>query len=118
MTMSRALAVAVLAALAGCATIGHDFSVADLGWIKPGETAKPDIMSKLGDPFRVGSDAGDPTWTYGFYKYRLIGSSDAKDLIIRFDAAGRVRSYTLNTTFQEEKAQLDPAVKPPAGSRE
>ena len=52
-----------------------------------------------------------PTWTYGYYRYRLFGASNAKDLVIRFDDAGTVKSYTLNTTFPQEKAALDPAVR-------
>lgn len=108
--MRRGLSLALL--LSGCATVGRDFGSTDLGWIKPGETAKQDVLARLGDPFRVGMDAGDQTWTYGYYKYRLIGASNAKDLLFRFDGTGRVKAYTLNTTFQEEKEALDPAVKP------
>ena len=98
--------------LAGCFTIGRDFDSTNVaGWIKSGDTAKPQVLEKLGNPFRVGMDAGDPTWSYGFYQYRVFGASDNKDLVIRFDAAGKVKSYTLNTTYPEEQRALDPAVK-------
>lgn len=101
------------AALSGCFTIGHDFeSSSAAGWIKPGETTKAQIQQKLGDPFRVGMDSGDPTWTYGFYQYRVFGSSDNKDLVFRFDQAGKVKTFTLNTTYPEEQQQLDPTLKP------
>ncbi len=104
---------AVLAGLllAGCATIGRDFDSASLSWLKAGETTRADIQGRLGDPFRVGSDSGDPTWTYGYYKYRLIGDSATKDLVIRFAADGKVKSYTLNTSFPEEREALDPTLK-------
>ena len=111
MRPAQALLLAPLL-LGGCATIGSDFPVADLGWIKPGETAKKDVMAKLGEPFRVGQDAGDPTWTYGYYQYRVFGSSDNKDLVFRFDPAGKVKTFTLNTTYPEEQQQLDPTLKP------
>jgi len=96
--------------LAGCATIGRDFDSASLSWLKAGETARSDIQARLGDPFRVGSDSGDPTWTYGYYKYRLIGESATKDLVIRFGAGGNVKSFTLNTSFPGEKRALEPAL--------
>jgi len=99
-------------ALTGCFSIGRDFASAPAAaWIKPGETTKAQIQEKLGDPFRVGMDAGDPTWSYGYYQYRLFGMSDNKDLVFRFDAAGKVKSYTLNTTYPEEQEQLDPSLK-------
>jgi outer membrane protein assembly factor BamE (lipoprotein component of BamABCDE complex) len=96
---------------AGCASIGRDFDSTSLDWLKPGETDKTIILDHIGGPFRVGFDAGDPTWTYGFYKYRLFGTSVTKDLVIRFDAVGKVKSFTLNTSFPEEKERLDPALK-------
>jgi len=106
-----AIAAALAAlALAGCATIGRDFDSTSLSWLKAGETTRTDIQGKIGDPFRVGSDSGDPTWTYGYYKYKLIGESVTKDLVIRFGADGKVKSYTLNTSFPEEKSALEPAL--------
>jgi hypothetical protein len=97
--------------LAGCATIGRDFNATQTGWIRAGETDKTTLLSKLGDPFRVGVDAGDPTWTYGYYRYSLFGESVTKDLVIRFDDAGKVKSFTLNTSFPEEKTVLEPVLK-------
>lgn len=97
-----------MALLSGCATIGKDFDSTKLSWLKAGETGKKDVLKELGDPFRVGSDAGDQTWTYGYYQYRVFGDSTTKDLVIRFDETGKVKSYTLNTSFPEEKEKLEP----------
>lgn len=102
---------ALLLLLTGCATIGNDFNSTQTDWIKTGETDKTTLQAKLGEPFRVGIDAGDPTWTYGYYKYSLFGESVTKDLVIRFDAEGKVKSFTLNTSFPEDKPVLDPALK-------
>ncbi len=99
--------------LSGCVTIGTDFNATQTDWIKPGETDKTTLLTKLGEPFRVGVDAGDPTWTYGYYSYSIISASVTKDLIIRFDEAGKVKSFSLNTSFPEEKPVLDPALKKP-----
>jgi outer membrane protein assembly factor BamE (lipoprotein component of BamABCDE complex) len=114
---SSTLILTTLVLLSGCFSIGRDFqSSATPSWVKPGETTKAQIQAKLGDPFRVGMDAGDPTWSYGFYQYRLFGMSDNKDLVFRFDPAGKVKTYTLNTTYPEEQEQLDPSLKPAAAS--
>jgi len=106
-------AIAITCAiLAGCATVGKDFDSTSLSWLKAGDTSKKDVLAKLGDPFRVGMDSGDQTWTYGYYKYRIIGDSATKDLVIRFSADQKVKSYTLNTSFPEEKTALEPELKP------
>lgn len=106
----RIVACVMLSALlfSGCATIGKDFDSTKLSWIKAGETGKKDVIRELGDPFRVGMDAGDQTWTYGYYQYRVFGESTTKDLVIRFDQDGKVKSFTLNTSFPEEKQKLEP----------
>ncbi len=105
--MIRAALAAAL--LAGCATVGHNFDSASLDWLHEGAT-KAQIEEKLGQPLRVGSDAGVPTWTYGYYEYRLFGESNNKDLVIRFAPDGTVKSYTMNTSFPKEREQLDPTV--------
>ncbi len=93
----------------GCAHVGNNFDATSLSWLKEG-TSKAEIEQKLGPPLRVGSDSGVPTWTYGYYEYRMFGDSNNKDLVIRFSPAGTVASYALSTTFPEEKKVLDPAV--------
>lgn len=100
----------VLLLLAACATVGRNFDATSLSWLKAG-TPKAEVTGKLGAPLRVGSDAGVPTWTYGYYEYRAFGDSNNKDLVIRFNSDGTVKSYTLNTTFPAEKAKLDPATQ-------
>ncbi|HET7786119.1 MAG TPA: hypothetical protein VFL36_09115 [Myxococcales bacterium] len=102
---------AVLSALLmGCAHVGSNFDATSLTWLHQG-TGKAEIEQKLGPPLRVGTDAGVPTWTYGYYEYRLFGESNNKDLVIRFSPEGAVQTYTLSTTFPEEKKKLDPAVR-------
>ena len=113
MKISRLLiAISAGAILSGCATMGKDFDSTSLSWLKAGETAKKDVLVKLGDPFRVGMDSGDQTWTYGYYKYRVFGDSETKDLVIRYTADQKVKSYTLNTSFPDEKEALEPELQP------
>src|SRR6185436_282466 len=92
----------LLVGLSGCVTLGNDFATTTLAWLKPAETAKTEVLKKLGTPFRVGVDAGDPTWTYGYYRWSAFGESSTKDLVIRWGADGKVKSYTLNTSLPDE----------------
>lgn len=106
----RSVRAISLALLFGCAHVGSNFDANSLGWLKEG-TPKAEIQQKLGSPLRVGSDAGVPTWTYGYYEYRLFADSHNKDLVIRFSPDGTVTTYTLSTTFPEEKKKLDPSLQ-------
>lgn len=97
------LAGFVLMAGYGCLSVGKNFRSDDLSWIIKDQTTRDDVYDELGEPFRTGSDSGTLTWTYGYYKYRLIGSTCTKDLVIYFNRDGTVDSYVFNTSFPEEK---------------
>ncbi|MBD3670932.1 MAG: hypothetical protein HUJ29_09170 [Gammaproteobacteria bacterium] len=89
--------------LAGCVTIGKTFPVEKLSAIDPGSTTRADIEKMFGEPWRVGKDNGLRTWTFAHYKYALFGESKTRDLVIRFDASGKVVSYTFNSTYREDE---------------
>lgn len=93
----------VLMMVYGCISVGRPFYSDDLSWIKKGKTTKDDVSDELGEPFRVGSDSGKLTWTYGYYKYSVFGSTRTKDLVIYFNKDGTVESYVFSTSFPEEK---------------
>src|SRR5262245_47408011 len=109
--MRRLAALPAALGLAGCFTIGREFETTQLQWLRAGETKKAEVLEKLGTPFRIGVDTGDPTWTYGYYRYALVGSTTTKDLVIRWAADGSVKSFTFSTSFPEEKETLEPALK-------
>jgi hypothetical protein len=90
----------------GCATVGKQFQFAGPQSIQVGKTTKDDLVKQYGEPFRVGYDDGDLKWTYGYYKYRLFGDSDTKDLEITFDKSGFVRKYSYATSIEDEKKTL------------
>lgn len=94
---------AFLIALSGCITIGSPFDSDDFSWITRNKTTKDDVYDELGEPFRTGVDSGKQTWTYGYYKYTLFGSTRTKDIIIYFNNNGTVDSYVFNTGFPDEK---------------
>jgi hypothetical protein len=95
------LLLAVLFGL-GCATVGREFPVERVGEIRIGETTQEDVLAMFGSPWRVGLEDGLRTWTYGRYRYRLFGQARTEDLVLRFDDAGVVASYTFNTTEHGE----------------
>ena len=86
-----------------CLAVGKYFNSDDLSWIIKNQTTKEDVFEELGEPFRIGSDSGKLTWTYGYYKYNLNGSTPTKDLTIYFNKNGTVDNYTFYTSFPEEK---------------
>jgi outer membrane protein assembly factor BamE (lipoprotein component of BamABCDE complex) len=88
--------------LAGCATVGRDFPVSHVSEIEMGKTTQDQIRTLFGPPWRVGVEDGQRTWTYGKYRYTMLGQRDAQDLVIRFDAHDVVVSYTFSTTKHEE----------------
>jgi outer membrane protein assembly factor BamE (lipoprotein component of BamABCDE complex) len=111
--MRRPFLVLALASVLGCATIGKNFDSTQLSWLKNGETSKAQVLENMGPPWRVGTDSGDLTWTYGYYEYRALGDSNSKDLVIHFGPDGKVKSHTMNTSFPNEREKLDPgSVKP------
>jgi outer membrane protein assembly factor BamE (lipoprotein component of BamABCDE complex) len=113
----RSGVVALLACALSCATVGKNFEATRLSWLKSGETTKAQVFEQLGQPFRVGSESGELTWTYGYYEYRAFGESNTKDLVLRFTPEGKVRSFTLNTSFPSEREGLDPASSKPAPAK-
>ncbi|MBU0743030.1 outer membrane protein assembly factor BamE [bacterium] len=99
--LAGALACAWLIA-AGCATVGRDFPMGHVSEIRIGETTQAEIRETFGAPWRVGEEDGKRTWTYGKYRYRLLGRPRTSDLVVRFDDGGVVASYSFSTTEHDE----------------
>ena len=93
----RATTSALLAlVLAACLTVGREFPVDRVGEIAIGKTTRDEIHRMFGEPWRTGLEDGRRTWTYGHYRYKLIGTTETRDLVVRFDPNGVVASYTFN----------------------
>ena len=97
------MTLGVGAGMLGCATVGAKFPVAPVDDIVIGQTTRADIQRMFGNPWRIGVDDGDTTWTYGHYKYKLFGRARTRDLVLRFDSSGVVSSYSFNTTEHEDR---------------
>lgn len=82
--------------------MGHDFPVSYVSSIEKGTTTQAQVKDRFGDPWRVGVEDGQTTWTYGKYKYRLFGQPSTTDLVIRFNSTGVVSSYSFSTTEYDE----------------
>ena len=95
--------VLVSVAVSSCATEGREFS-SDLGWLKKNVSKQADVKMVLGEPHRVGDTDGTNTWTYGYYRYKLIGQSLTKELKIDWNADKTLQSYSFNSSFPEDKA--------------
>ena len=92
------LVFAILFFIAGCATVGRDFPVHPVAQLVIGTTSVGEVKELFGEPWRVGLEDGQKTWTYGHYKYSAFNDDQTKDLIIRFDNQGKVASYSFNST--------------------
>lgn len=104
---NRRLMLSVLIACGlqtACVTRGRDFS-SDLSWIKKGQTTQSDVSRLLGEPTAVGNTGGVPTWTFGFYDYRLFGDSDTKELKFYWNA-DKVQDFSFNSSFPQDRKRL------------
>ena len=84
----------------GCSpmTLGRDFPVDQVSSIEIGVTTRAEIRERFGAPWRTGIEDGMSTWTFGYYSYDFSGKGLGRDLMIKFNQAGIVRSYSFNTT--------------------
>jgi hypothetical protein len=102
MTFNKLLVLSVLSlGLSHCATSGREFP-SKFDWIQKGKTRQQDAKLVLGDPQFVGSSDGQPSWTYGFYKYRLLGQSTTKELKLYWSPDKTVQTWSFNSSFPED----------------
>ena len=103
-----AAALATLWLTQGCVTEGRDFR-SDISWIKSNKTTKDDVQLLLRDPYSVGNSGGRPTWTYGYYKYQLIGPSHQKELKLYWNPDGTINTFSFTSNFPDDTGKAKPA---------
>ena len=81
-----------------CVSVGRDFPADPIAGLRVGKTSQCDVKQTFGSPWRTGFEDGQRTWTYGHYRYSLFGAAYARDLVLKFDDAGVLRSYTYAST--------------------
>ena len=102
------LATLVVAlAFAACAglLVGREFPSPEAAQIKADVTDKARLLTLFGEPYQVGIDNGDQTWRW-FYAQRSASATVSKDLAVRFNANGTVKSYSFTSNFPEDMKKL------------
>ena len=92
---------------AGCisATFGREFPSPDPREITAGKTDKGDLRRLFGEPYQVGIDSGDATWRW-FFGRRARGAEQTKDLSVRLNGNGTVKSYAFTSNFPDDMTRL------------
>lgn len=80
--------------------MGRSFPEERVTMIKIGQTSRDEIRTMFGEPWRLGMEDGQQTWTYGNYRYSVLGSRETSDLVVRFNKEGIVASYSYNTSSE------------------
>lgn len=89
----------------GCAIkYGHPFLSPESGMITMGRTDKAALRQIFGEPYQVGMDSGDETWRWVYAEYGFSGGIN-KDLKVRFNTNGTVKSYSFMSNFPQDMPQ-------------
>ena len=101
------VALVVALALSGCAglQVGREFPSPEAAQIKADVTDKTRLLTLFGEPYQVGLDGGDATWRW-FPGRREGGTEITKDLTVRFNADGTVKTYSFTSNFPEDMTRL------------
>jgi hypothetical protein len=91
----RLIALIFSAALmAGCASSGRDFSMAEVDALQPGVSTFQDATSKLGKPrlMRKNTD-GSYTAGWSYAEKAMLSDAKAKVVTVLFDREGGIRTF-------------------------
>ena len=108
MRWARATTLLIALVLAsGCLSLkfGREFPSPDRQLIVVGKTDKATLERIFGEPYQVGFENGDSTWRW-LYVQREGATAVSKDLIVRFNADGLVRSYSFTSNFPDDLRRL------------
>ena len=91
----------------GCLSLkfGREFPSPDRQLIVVGRTDKAALERIFGEPYQVGLDSGDQTWRW-FFGQREASVELSKDLSVRFNADGSVKSYAFSSNFPDDMVRL------------
>lgn len=92
------LPLLLVPALAGCITVGKEFSQDAVDVLKPGTTTMEEVQKLIGNPMRTGVEDGRIVWTYLYYRASLGGALNGRDLIVKFDDQNKLTSVAYNST--------------------
>ena len=92
---------------AGCISMkfGHEFPSPEPRGISVGKTDKAELQRLFGEPYQVGIDSGDATWRW-FFGRRSWSTEQTKDLSVRWNGDGTVKSYAFTSNFPDDMTRL------------
>ena len=92
-----------LTMVTGCISLkfGREFPSPEAKSIVAGKTDKASLERMFGAPYQIGLDSGDQMWRW-FYGERESGGETSKDLIVRFNTDGTVKSYAFSSNFPDD----------------
>ena len=104
---SMVLCLMALTMVTGCISLkfGREFPSPEAKSIVAGKTDKASLERMFGAPYQVGLNSGDQMWRW-FYGERESGSEISKDLTVRFNADGTVKSYAFSSNFPDDMKRL------------
>ena len=108
MRPARVVVLLLVATLsAGCIspTFGREFPSPEPRAIIVGKTDKGELRRLFGEPYQVGIDSGDPTWRW-FFGQHSRGAEETKDLSVRWNGDGTVKSYAFTSNFPNDMTRL------------
>jgi outer membrane protein assembly factor BamE (lipoprotein component of BamABCDE complex) len=100
-----ALCVLLVASACSALQVGNEFPSPNAAQIKDNVTDKAALVALFGQPYQVGLDNGDQTWRW-FFAQRGGSDTITKDLTVRFNANGTVKSYSFTSNFPEDMRRL------------
>jgi hypothetical protein len=91
----------------GCISskFGREFPSPEPRAITAGKTDKAEIQRLFGEPYQVGIDSGDATWRW-FFGQRSWSTEQTKDLSVRWNGDGTVKSYGFTSNFPDDMTRL------------
>ena len=91
----------------GCISsrFGREFPSPEPRAITVGKTDKAAIQRLFGEPYQVGIDSGDATWRW-FFGQRGWSAEQTKDLSVRWNGDGTVKSYAFTSNFPDDMKRL------------
>jgi len=91
--------------LAGCVSVGREFPTPTPEMIKNGVTTRAELLKLFGSPTQVGIEDGDQTWTWLHVRAGAVGQTLSRELHVRFNERGLVKSYSYTSSLPEEVQQ-------------
>lgn len=84
--------ITALLFLAACATVGHDFDMANVSKLQPGISTEADAKALFGEPMRVTRSPRNnhELLTWGYVYGTGLGTGGGKRLSISFDENGKM----------------------------